>query len=47
MESGVGAFLGAVVQPLFNQFGLGPIIAGLAVFVVGWTVFITVVGKKE
>jgi len=41
------SFLSSVVQPLFQQAGLGPIIAGLAVFIVGWAVFMTVVGKKD
>lgn len=47
MESGVTSFFASVVQPLFQQTGLGPIIAGLAVFIVGWAVFMAVIGKKE
>lgn len=40
-------FLDSVVSPVFDASGLGPVLGGLAVFVVAWTVFIRIVGRKE
>lgn len=47
MAGEVGSFLSAVVAPLFDSMGLGAVIAGLAVFIVGWSVFVIVIGRKD
>lgn len=47
MLSGMQAFIAAVVEPLFVEMGLGYVIAGLAVFVVGWQAFMWLIGRRS
>lgn len=43
----IEGFITGVFGPVFDAVGLGAIIAGLVIFVVAWTAFVLIVGRKE